>query len=68
MKKRKIIQITATASPDSYSKQHVWDCTALCDDGSLWLLANFQEWQRLPDIPQDNEVNNALNALKDALK
>ena len=53
---RKIIQITATTGSDSLSRQHVWDCTALCDDGSLWLLKNFSEWEKLPGIPQDEDT------------
>ena len=29
---------------------------AVCEDGSLWFLCNKPktQWQRLPDIPQDN--------------
>lgn len=37
--------------------------TTTCDDGTIWTYGHSwtkgipDPWQRLPDIPQDNEVN-----------
>ena len=28
--------------------------SAVCDDGSMWLCTSTTEWERLPDIPQDD--------------
>ena len=46
-RKRKVIQVAT----DSTS------VTALCDDGSLWVLPEHSEskgrWRRLPPIPQE---------------
>ncbi len=52
---RKIIQISTTSENEhSYEK-----VVALCDDGTLWSLATARyasEWERIEDIPQDEEV------------
>lgn len=49
---RKVVQITTTAE----TKWTLGTVTALCDDGSLWLLAIGDEqprdWLALPPIPQ----------------
>ncbi|MCW4596781.1 hypothetical protein MB831_04740 [Pasteurella multocida subsp. multocida] len=56
---RKIIQICESASA-SHAFGDCWNLTALCDDGSVWVIdgicdfkGNPKEWKRLPDIPQD---------------
>ncbi|SEP87515.1 hypothetical protein [Basfia succiniciproducens] len=56
---RKIIQICESAMVcDSYGD--MWNLSALCDDGTVWLINGIRdskgnpcEWHRLPDIPQD---------------
>ena len=51
--KRKVIQISESmTSDDRYASP--WNMTALCDDGSLWVISTCDGgWTRLPDIPQD---------------
>mgnify|MGYP000597071409 CR=1 FL=1 len=48
---RKIIQIATDADAGDW-----WSLSALCDDGSVWMLKPADgrlTWERLPDIPQD---------------
>ena len=35
--------------------------SAVCDDGSMWLCTNATEWERLPDIPQDEPEQPATS-------
>ncbi|WP_186183712.1 hypothetical protein [Burkholderia gladioli] len=58
---RKIIQLSATAQVPSFDSVGVHDLgleltvTALCDDGSAWLIRPEQDnsrWECLPQIPQ----------------
>ena len=51
---RKIVQIAAFAR-GAYSAAS--GILALCDDGSLWVRGTGYDWQRLPDIPQDEEAD-----------
>jgi hypothetical protein len=62
MSGRKIVQIAVEhhsidphTADDSF--QYVF---ALCDDGSVWHhcldVPGVNGWNRLPDIPQDNEI------------
>ncbi|TNG94042.1 hypothetical protein FHQ28_05375 [Pasteurellaceae bacterium USgator11] len=51
---RKIIQIC----------EGYYDChsrlAALCNDGTLWVLDyDTEDWENLPDIPQDEEIEEA---------
>lgn len=50
---KKIIQISTAAIPESerYFEKHV--ITALCDDGSVYVKFNDNEWEKLPPIPKD---------------
>jgi hypothetical protein len=52
--KRKLVQISAFAEEDSMSD----GLYGLADDGSVWYITPFrgESWQRLPDIPQDEET------------
>lgn len=51
---RKIIQISTDANSIHRS------LTALCNDNSVWFLKTisqgYDQWNRLPDIPQDGYV------------
>lgn len=30
-----------------------WNCTALCNDGTMWIIQNVNEqWVQLPNVPQ----------------
>lgn len=46
---RKIIQIANIMYGDSGYKHFF----ALCDDGSLWIMDNNQQWIRFNNVPQD---------------
>ena len=56
--KRKIIQITATATNDTedcYREDRVY---ALCDDGNIYISFSnagikFNDWKLLSSVPQD---------------
>ena len=52
MFRRKVIQVATTPEP----KWTLGTVTALCDDGSLWLIAvgdeEDRDWLALPPIPQ----------------
>ena len=58
---RKIIQIAIDSQPTTQD-WNAWSVTtALCDDGSVWELQYNPElkqrvWERVPDIPQDNDA------------
>lgn len=43
--KRKPTYITS----DQYKNLYI-----ICDDGSMWVKSPMNNWERLPDIPQDN--------------
>lgn len=49
---RKIIQICSNANDELETGESLF---ALCNDGSVWWNSSEPgwEWQRLPDIPQD---------------
>ena len=48
---RKIIQITTDTDA---TDNEFWGITALCDDGTVWQLLDYESgWNRVPDIPQD---------------
>lgn len=54
---RKIVQITSCQVQDNSFTRNDLMLSALCDDGSLWLIGNRNgEWTRVDDIPQDVEV------------
>ena len=43
--------------------------SAVCDDGSMWLCTSTTEWERLPDIPQDEPEQPATRPdVVDALR
>jgi hypothetical protein len=48
--RRRIVQLMGVAG-DTYAAKRLY---ALCNDNSVWLLVD-KGWQRLPDIPQDDE-------------
>ncbi|MGY4677634.1 hypothetical protein ACWIT3_07875 [Pasteurella sp. P03HT] len=56
---RKIIQICeSTITSSSFGDS--WNLSALCDDGTVWVIDGIadysgkpKEWVRVPDIPQD---------------
>ena len=54
---RKIIQISSTHIQGEFRTT-----TALCDDGSVWLIEDEKawnakpEWHRIPDVPQDDVI------------
>ncbi|HDR1913033.1 TPA: hypothetical protein QB648_002334, partial [Pasteurella multocida] len=51
---RKIIQICESSATTSSPYGHFWGLSALCSDGSVWVIDGIsKEWTRLPDIPQD---------------
>ena len=57
---RKIIQVSHALILDGDQGVTIGETTALCNDGSLWLIydvdSEFEgEWRRFPDIPQDKE-------------
>ena len=35
--------------------------SAVCDDGSMWLCTSTTEWERIPDIPQDEPEQPATS-------
>ena len=50
---RKVIQISESTG---HGKGGHWNCTALCDDGTMWIIHTAKEqWVQLPDVPQDNK-------------
>lgn len=61
MKQRKIIQICeSTMVSDSMGDQ--FNISALCDDGTLWCLNDFNiGWVKYPDIPQEEPQNDTTN-------
>lgn len=65
--KRKIVQISAIGPADGYDSGEV---AALCNDGSIWVtpVAGNFGWERLLDIPQDDELNKARNDARAELK
>ncbi|MFP4798305.1 hypothetical protein ABWH64_06015 [Pasteurella multocida] len=57
---RKIIQICESSATTSSPYGHFWGLSALCSDGSVWVIDGIsdsegkpKQWNRLPDIPQD---------------
>ena len=46
---RKVVQISTVGS----SEHQCATLTALCDDGSMWMLGEESGWAKVPDIPQD---------------
>jgi len=51
--KRKTIQIAIAGVENTASTQCNYITVALCDDGTIWEMANRRnEWQQLPEIPQ----------------
>lgn len=52
---RKIIQISESLAASGYDRHY--HISALCDDGTIWAFDNAgKKWEKLPDIPQDEEV------------
>ena len=52
---RKIIQITTDTDA---TNNDFWGITALCDDGTVWQLPEYESgWNRVPDIPQDENAD-----------
>jgi len=45
---RRVIQISAVGA----SKHQCSTLTALCDDGSIWMLGKALDWAEVPPIPQ----------------
>ncbi len=55
---RRIVQIATAGVENTRSTQCNHITTALCDDGTVWELADNTDnpqWRRLPEIPQDND-------------
>lgn len=49
---RKAVQISTSVSRNGYG----FSITALCDDGSIWLLSEFTAgWEQLPVIPFEDK-------------
>ncbi|WP_109078438.1 hypothetical protein [Aggregatibacter kilianii] len=62
---RKIIQICESAMCGE-SFGDLWNLSALCDDGSVWIIGGLRDfngnpckWVRMPDIPQDDNTEAA---------
>lgn len=54
---RKIIQISESLAVSGYARHY--HISALCDDGTVWSFDRFyQKWDKLPDIPQDEEAQD----------
>lgn len=59
--KRKIIQVSASVTTvnkvDEYTEYEAAEpyLVALCNDGTVWEYNEFGNWNKLPDIPQDND-------------
>ena len=58
MKKRKVIQITATSTGDTENCFREDRVFALCDDGLVYMSLSsngtrHSDWELLPEIPQD---------------
>lgn len=52
---RKIIQISESLTAADICGV-CWHISALCDDGTIWAFDNAgKKWEKLPDIPQDDE-------------
>ena len=62
MPKRKVVQIAVsyTRIPPYTADDYFQHVFALCDDGSVWQhtldVPGPQVWERLPEIPQDDET------------
>lgn len=50
---KKIIQISTTMIPETERGFSEHAITALCDDGSVYVKFNDNEWKKLPPIPKD---------------
>lgn len=50
---KKIIQISTTMIPETERGFSEHTITALCDDGSVYVKFNDNEWKKLPPIPKD---------------
>jgi hypothetical protein len=49
---RKIIQISTTDVENTISTQCNWLTTAVCDDGTAWVIhGNDSKWYQLPPLP-----------------
>lgn len=53
MTNRKIIQITGTGVDNNAGTQCDSFLWALCDDGTVWRIADAYGWVAVPPIPQD---------------
>jgi len=52
---RKPVQVAVTRMDNSYMTQCNYIIVTLCDDGTVWEMADTRpEWRQLPEIPQDN--------------
>jgi hypothetical protein len=56
---RQVIQISTIRVDESLTTQCEYITTALCNDGTIWEIANrnYAEWTRIPDIPQPFKTN-----------
>ena len=54
---RKIIQIVVL-HPSGATSSGYDTLYALCDDGSLWIRANFTDWERVPGPPVEDAVED----------
>ena len=64
---RKIIQISASASPSDHgSREHVY---ALCNDGTVWQFdaIGHYTWTDIPPIPQPESIAPSVEENKDLL-
>lgn len=48
--KKKIIQISTAMTPETDRGFAEYAVTALCDDGSVYVRFNNDDWKKLPDI------------------
>ena len=50
---KKIIQISTAMTPETDRGFAEYAVTALCDDGSVYVRFNNDDWKKLPPIPKD---------------
>lgn len=67
---RKIIRTQHAFILDKEQGVTIGETTALCNDGSLWLIYNIDSefedgWKRFPDIPQDTAQSTKEASIKE---
>ena len=63
---RKVIQISECYMSAGSGMGGSWNLTALCDDGTMWIIHNVNEdWSQVPTVPQEiveEKLNNTQQA------